>query len=288
MQPRPFSLSRRVIGLSRRSGTAAVGFVIVLIFGLICVSAPWIIPYDPIQPFTDRLLQPPSAQHWFGTDGNGMDVFSRVIFATRYAFGVAIPAVLLSVAIGVPLGLWTGYRGGWLDEIIVRISDALRVFPLIVLALAVVAATGQSLLNVILVIGILDAPVFVRVVRAEVLQLRSSTFVEAAVAVGNPVRRILFVHLMLNATKGALAQVAVRAAWAVRITATLAFFGVGIDVPTPEWGSMIRQGAEYMATGQWWVGVFPGIALILMVFGLNLFGDGLQDLIDPRRRAEVR
>jgi peptide/nickel transport system permease protein len=166
--------------------------------------------------------------------------------------------------------------------------DSLRVFPLIVLALAVVAATGQSLLNVILIIGILDSPVFVRLVRAEVLQLRSSTFVEAAVATGNPVRRILFVHLLLNSTKGAMAQVAVRAAWAVRIMATLAFFGVGIEAPTPEWGSMIRQGAEFMATGQWWVGIFPGVALILLVLGFNMLGDGLQDLFDPRRRAEKR
>jgi peptide/nickel transport system permease protein len=283
-----FSVVDRFKGLSRRSATAVIGAAIVLVFGVLSVVAPWLVPYDPYHPFTDRLLAPPSAEHWFGTDGNGMDVFSRVIFATRYAFGIAIPAVLLSVAIGVPIGLWTGYRGGWADEVTVRFTDALRVFPLIILSLAVVAAAGQSLINVVLVIGILDAPVFVRIVRAEVLQLRNSTFVEAAVATGNPVRRILFVHLLLNATKGATAQVAVRAAWAVRITATLAFFGVGIEVPTPEWGSMIRQGAEFMATGQWWVGVFPGVALILMVLGLNMLGDGLQDLLDPRRRASAR
>ena len=283
-----FSLWNRLKGLSHRSATAVIGGIIVAIFGLLSIMAPWIVPYDPILPFTDKLLAPPSAEHWFGTDGNGMDVFSRVIYATRYAFGIAIPAVLLSLAIGVPIGLWTGYRGGWADEVTLRFSDALRVFPLIILSLAVVAAAGQSLINVVLVIGILDAPVFVRVVRAEVLQLRNSTFVEAAVATGNPVRRILFVHLMLNATKGAMAQVAVRAAWAVRITATLAFFGVGIEVPTPEWGSMIRQGAEFMATGQWWVGIFPGIALIVMVLGLNMLGDGLQDLLDPRRRASAR
>ncbi|MBM3505420.1 MAG: ABC transporter permease [Alphaproteobacteria bacterium] len=283
-----FSLWNRLKGLSHRSATAVIGGIIVAIFGLLSIVAPWIVPYDPILPFTDKLLAPPSAEHWFGTDGNGMDVFSRVIYATRYAFGIAIPAVLLSLAIGVPIGLWTGYRGGWADEVTLRFSDALRVFPLIILSLAVVAAAGQSLINVVLVIGILDAPVFVRVVRAEVLQLRNSTFVEAAVATGNPVRRILFVHLMLNATKGAMAQVAVRAAWAVRITATLAFFGVGIEVPTPEWGSMIRQGAEFMATGQWWVGIFPGIALIVMVLGLNMLGDGLQDLLDPRRRASAR
>ncbi len=286
-EPR-YSLARRAIGLAHRSGPATTGLIVVLVFGVLALIAPWIIPYHPIEIFRDRLLAPPNGAHWFGTDGNGMDVFSRVIFASRYAFGVAVPAVTISVLIGVPLGLWTGYRGGILDEIVVRLMDAVRVFPLIVLALAVVAATGQSLVNVVLVIGILDSPVFVRVVRAEVLQLRSATFVEAAVATGNPVRRILFVHLLLNATKGAMAQVAVRAAWAVRITAILAFFGVGIEAPTPEWGSMIRQGAEFMATGQWWVGVFPGVALIMLVLGFNMLGDGLQDLFDPRRRAENR
>lgn len=281
-----FSLIRRIIGLSRRSMTAAIGILIILIFGFQAIFANWLIPYDPIQVFPDQLLQPPSWDHWFGTDGNGMDMFSRVVYASRFAFGVAVPAVTLSVVIGVPLGLWAGYRGGYSDEILLRVMDAFRVFPSIILALAVVAATGQSLTNVVIVIGVLDAPMFVRIVRAEVLQLRSSTFVEAAVATGNPVRRILFVHLLLNATKGAMAQVAVRAAWAVRITATLAFFGVGIQAPTPEWGAMIRQGAEFMVTGQWWVGIFPGVALILMVLGLNMLGDGMQDFLDPRRRAK--
>jgi peptide/nickel transport system permease protein len=166
-----------------------------------------------------------------------------------------------------------------------RVFDALRVFPSIILAPAVVAAAGPSLLNVVLVIGFLDSPVFARVVRAEVIALRNSTFVESAVAAGNPTWRILFVHILPNAIQGAMAQSAVRAAWAVRISATLAFLGVGIQPPTPEWGAMIRQGAEYLVTGQWWVGVFPGIALILMVLGLNMLGDGLQDLLDPRRKA---
>ncbi|MCW5747129.1 MAG: ABC transporter permease, partial [Alphaproteobacteria bacterium] len=155
----------------------------------------------------------------------------------------------------------------------------------IILALAVVAAAGPSLLNVVLVLGFLDAPVFARVVRAEVLALRGGTFVEAAVAAGNPTARILFVHLMPNALRGAIAQSAVRAAWAVRISATLAFLGVGLQPPTPEWGAMIRQGAEFMVSGEWWVAIFPGIALVLMVLGLNMLGDGVADLMDPRRRA---
>ncbi|NCF48543.1 MAG: ABC transporter permease subunit [Bacteroidetes bacterium] len=215
-----------------------------------------------------------------------MDVFSRVIYGAKIGFGIAIPAVIISVLIGVPVGLIAGYRGGLLDEVLMRFFDGLRVFPSIILALAVVAATGQSLINVVLVLGFLDSPVFARVVRSEVLALRSSIFVESAIAAGNPTWRILFVHLLPNSIQGAMAQTAVRAAWAVRISATLAFLGVGIQAPTPEWGAMIRQGAEFMITGQWWVGIFPGVALIFLVFGLNLFGDGIQDVLDPRRRTE--
>lgn len=281
-----FSLLNRAIGIARRSPTAAVGLFIIFVFGVMAVATNVLVPHDPVGIYTDRILQGPSGTHWFGTDGNGMDVFSRVIFGARFAFGIAIPAVLIALTIGIPLGLWTGYRGGYLDEVLMRVFDALRVFPSIILALAVVAATGQSLVNVVLVIGILDSPVFVRVVRSEVLALRSSTYVEAAVAAGNPVWRIMFVHILPNAIQGAMAQSAVRAAWAVRISATLAFLGVGIQAPTPEWGAMIRQGAEFMVSGQWWVGIFPGVALIIMVLGLNMFGDGLQDLLSPRRKAE--
>ncbi len=278
----------RVAGITRRSPTLAIGLAILLVFALMAIFAPWLTPYDPVQAQPRNVLAAPSAAHPFGTDGNGMDVLSRVIAGAGWAFGIAIPAVLVGLLAGVPLGLYTGYRGGWPDEIMMRGFDALRVFPSIILALAVVAAAGPSLLNVVLVIGFLDSPVFARVVRAEVIALRGSTFVESAVAAGNPTWRILFVHILPNAIQGAMAQTAVRAAWAVRISATLAFLGVGIQPPTPEWGAMIRQGAEYLVTGQWWVGIFPGLALILMVLGLNMLGDGMQDMLDPRRKAATR
>jgi peptide/nickel transport system permease protein len=276
---------RRLVGISRRSPTLAIGAAILIGFAVLAVIAPWIVPHDPVAANPRNVLAAPGGAHLMGTDGNGMDVFSRVLAGAAWAFGIAIPAVIVGIVVGVPLGLYTGYKGGWADEIIMRVFDALRVFPSIILALAVVAAAGPSLLNVVLVIGFLDSPVFARVVRAEVIALRNSTFVESAIAAGNPTWRILFVHILPNAIQGAMAQSAVRAAWAVRISATLAFLGVGIQPPTPEWGAMIRQGAEYLVTGQWWVGVFPGIALILMVLGLNMLGDGLQDLLDPRRKA---
>lgn len=277
---RPFA---HVVGVARRSPTGAIGFSIIALFAALAILAPWIAPYDPVEAFPRDILQPPGPEFWFGTDGNGMDVFSRCIHGARYAFAIAVPAVLLAMLIGIPLGLWVGYVGGALDEVTMRVFDGLRVFPSIILALAVVAAAGPSVLNVVLVIGILDSPIFARVVRSEVLAFRSSTMVESAKAAGNPTWRIVLIHLLPNTMSGAMAQSAVRAAWAVRIAAALAFLGIGIQVPTPEWGVMIRQGAEFMVTGQWWVAVFPGLALMGLMLGLNMLGDGAQDLLNPRR-----
>lgn len=261
----------------------AIGLVIVLAYAVLAVFAPWLAPMDPIQVHADAVLAPPSPRFLLGTDGNGMDLFSRIIYGARYAFGIAVPAVLLSVLIGLPVGLWAGYRGGWADEVLLRCMDLLRVFPSIILALTIVAATGQSITNVILVIGLLDAPIFARVVRSEILALRGGLLIESARAIGNGTRRMLFVHVLPNSMSGALTQVSVRMAWAIRVSATLAFVGVGIQQPTPEWGAMIRQGAEYMVTGEWWVALFPGLALVTLIFGLNLAADGIQDWLGRRR-----
>ena len=282
--PLGFAAPARLRAYVRRSPLTAAGLLLLGVFALLAALAPLIAPYDPVAVDSAAVLQGPSAAHLFGTDVNGMDVFSRVLYGILYAFGIALPAVALAIVVGVPVGLVTGYVGGWTDEVVMRGFDALRVFPSIVLALAVVAAAGPSLLNVVLVLGLLDAPVFARLVRSEVLALRQGAFVECAVAAGNPVWRVLFVHLMPNTLQGTLAQAAVRASWAVRLSTTFAFLGLGIQPPTPEWGAMIRQGAEFMVSGQWWVGVFPGVALILLSLGLNMAGDGLADLLDPRRR----
>jgi peptide/nickel transport system permease protein len=261
----------------------AVGLFIVAVYAVLALLAPWIAPMDPIKVHADAVLSPPSAQFLLGTDGNGMDLLSRIIYGARYAFGIAVPAVLLSVLIGLPVGLWAGYRGGWVDEVLLRSMDLLRVFPSIILALTIVAATGQSITNVILVIGLLDAPIFARVVRAEILALRGGLLIESARAMGNSTARMLFVHVLPNSISGALTQISVRMAWAIRVSATLAFVGVGIQQPTPEWGAMIRQGAEFMVTGEWWVALFPGLALVTLIFGLNLAADGIQDWMGRRR-----
>lgn len=273
------------LGVARRSPTFAVGASVVLLLLLTAIFAGLIAPFSPTQAFPYEVLKAPGGKFLLGTDGNGMDVLSRVIHGTRYAFAIAVPAGIIMVVIGVPLGVIAGYKGGVIDEVLLRVLDVLRAFPSIILALAVVAATGASLVNVVLVIGLLDSPIFARVVRAEVLVLRHSTFVRAAVAVGNPPWRVMLVHILPNAILGATAQLPVRMAWAVRISATLAFIGVGIQAPAPEWGAMIRQGAEYVISGEWWVATFPGLALIGVVLGFNLLGDGLTDILDPRRKA---
>lgn len=283
--PRRSELVGRFRGIARRSPTFAAGLIIIAFFAVLAVFAAYIAPFDPIQAFPAQVLTPPGSEFSLGTDGNGMDVLSRVIHGSRFAFGIAIPAVVLMILIGVPLGLIAGYRGGLLDEVLLRILDVMRSFPAIILALAVVAATGQTLLNVIIILGFVEAPIFARVVRAEVLALRSGGFVEAAVAAGNSTRRVIFLHIMPNAINGATAQIPLRMAWAVRASATLAFLGIGIQAPAPEWGAMIRQGAEFLISGQWWIALFPGIALVGIVLGFNLLGDGLQDLLDPKRRA---
>jgi peptide/nickel transport system permease protein len=275
----------RPAGIARRSPTFAIGLIIVAFFLVLALFADLITPFGAKEAFAYEVLKPPGARFLFGSDGNGMDVFSRVIHGSRYAFGIAVPAGLIMVAIGVPVGVIAGYKGGLVDEVLLRVLDVFRAFPSIILALAVVAATGQSLLNVVLVIGLLDSPIFARVVRAEVLALRESTFVRAAVAIGNPSWRVMAVHILPNAILGATAQLPIRMAWAVRISATLAFIGVGVQAPAPEWGAMIRQGAEYAISGEWWVAAFPGMALILLVLGFNRLGDGASDILDPRRRA---
>jgi peptide/nickel transport system permease protein len=279
---------RRLQALAAAAPTGAVGAAIVVMFALTAVLAPVLAPENPIQGFTNAVLDPPGRRFWMGTDGNAMDVMSRVIFGARYAFGIAVPVLLFGMIVGVPIGLYAGFRGGWIDEAIIRVMDALRVFPTIILALAIVAATGQTLANVVLVIAILDVPVFARLVRAEVLSLRSSGFIEAAISAGNPTWRILLVHLLPNSLRGSMAQTSIRMASAVRVSATLAFLGVGIQAPTPEWGAMIRQGAEFMISGEWWVGVFPGAALVVLIIGLSMLGEGLEQLFDPRQQGGGR
>lgn len=272
---------RQVLDFLRGSPTGAIGASVILAWILIAALAPVLAPHPPTQVFGDAILQPPSAEYWFGTDGNGMDIFSRTLYAARLDLFIAGTAVGASLVLGVTLGLVSGYVGGWVDMVLLRIMDVLQAFPALILALAIVAALQQGLLSVIFVIAFLDTPIYTRLIRAETLRIRESTYIEAARALGNPTWRTLSVHVLPNALPPVVIQSAVRLAWAVKITASLAFVGVGIQVPTPEWGSMIRVGSEYVTSGVWWPSVFPGLAVVTLVLGLNLLADGLQRYLRP-------
>lgn len=277
-----FNVWNGFLAFARSSIAGSVGLLIVTAFIVVATFAEFIAPKPPLEIYGDNVLEAPSSEFWFGTDGNGMDVFSRTLHAARLDLYISVSSVLISIIAGVVLGLVAGYLGGWFDLVLLRTMDVLQAFPVIILALAVVAATQQSLTSVILVIAFLDTPIYARMIRGQVLSLRESMYVESARAVGNPSWRVMWRHILPNTLPPVVIQTAVRLAWAVKVTSALAFVGVGIQVPTPEWGAMIRQGSAYIISGEWWPSVFPGLALMLLVLGFNLLADAIQDHLDPR------
>ena len=260
-------------------------FVLFTVFVLFALIGPWIAPYDPLMTNTARAMQPPSIAHWFGTDALGRDILSRVIVATRLDFGIAIAAVALSFVIGMALGLAAGFFGGWWDRIISRLADTIMAFPLFVLAMGIVAALGNSVANIVYATAIINLPFYIRVARAEANIRRNAGFVEAARLTGNSDWRILSHHIFPNILPPAMVQVSLNMGWAILNAAGLSFIGLGVRPPIPEWGIMVAEGATYIVSGEWWVAFFPGMVLMLAVFCFNLLGDGLRDMIDPRRRT---
>ena len=259
-----------------------------LLFALLVVLAiagPAIAPYDPLASNAAAALQPPSAQHWFGTDALGRDMLSRVMVATRLDLGIALAAVAASFVIGLPLGLAAGYFGGWWDRLVTRLSDTIMAFPLFVLAMGIVAALGNTVGNIVLATAVINLPFYIRVARAEANIRRSAGWIEAARLSGNRDLRILVVHLLPNALPAAAVQVSLNMGWAILIAAGLSFIGLGVRPPEAEWGILVAEGAQYIVSGEWWVSLFPGAALMLAVFTFNLLGDALRDLLDPRRRT---
>jgi peptide/nickel transport system permease protein len=254
-------------------------------FVLLALAGPAIVPYDPLASDTSAALQPPSAAHWFGTDALGRDIFSRTIVATRLDLGIAISAVVLSFGIGISLGLAAGFFGGWWDRIVTRVSDTIMAFPLFVLAMGIVAAMGNTVGNIVLATAIINLPFYVRVARAETNVRRNAGFVEAARLAGNSDLRILGVHLFPNILPPAMVQVSLNMGWAILNAAGLSFIGLGVRPPTPEWGILVAEGAQFIVSGEWWVSFFPGAVLMLAVFAFNLLGDALRDIFDPRRRT---
>ena len=255
------------------------------LFVLLALVGPWIVPYDPLATNTSIALQAPSAAHWFGTDALGRDILSRTVVATRLDLGIAVAAVAASFVVGIPLGLVAGYFGGWWDVVVTRLSDTIMAFPLFVLAMGIVAALGNTVGNIVLATAIINLPFYVRVARAETNVRRSAGYIEAARLSGNTDLRILAVHLFPNILPPAMVQVSLNLGWAILNAAGLSFIGLGVRPPTPEWGILVAEGAQFIVSGEWWVSFFPGAVLMLAVFSFNLLGDALRDLFDPRRRT---
>ncbi len=259
-----------------------------LLLGLLLFGAafgPALVPFDPITTNTAVALQPPSAVHWFGTDQLGRDIFSRVVAATRLDLAIAFSAVALSFGIGAVVGAIIGYFGGALDRGVSRGVDVLMAFPLFALAMGVVAALGNSVSSVVYATAVINLPFYIRLARAEVSVRRNLGYVEAARVGGSGHARILRVFLLPNILPPLVVQASLNLGWAVLNAAGLSFIGLGVRAPTPEWGIMVAEGAQFIVSGQWWLAAFPGLALMLAVFCFNLLGDGLRDVVDPRSRT---
>ncbi len=259
--------------------------VMCLLFVLMALFGPYLVPYDPLASNSAVALQPPSAAHWFGTDALGRDIFSRVVVATRLDLGIAVSAVAASFLVGMPLGLAAGYFGGWWDRIVSRLADTIMAFPLFVLAMGIVAALGNTVGNIVLATIIINLPFYIRVARAEANVRRNAGWVEAARLSGNGDLRILALHLFPNALPPAMVQVSLNMGWAILNAAGLSYIGLGVRPPEPEWGILVAEGAQFIVSGEWWVSFFPGLMLMLAVFTFNLLGDALRDIFDPRRRT---
>ncbi len=249
------------------------------------VLGPSIVPYNPLETNAANTLQPPSWAHWFGTDNVGRDVFSRVIVATRLDLSISVAAVAMSFVVGSILGAIAGFWGGWLDTILSRILDTIMAFPLFVLAMGIVAALGNTIENIIYATAIINMPFYARLVRAEVNIRRDAGFVRAAKLSGNSDIRVLAMHIFPNALPPMMVQVSLNLGWAILNAAGLSFIGLGVRPPTPEWGIMVAEGANFIVSGEWWLAVFPGLWLMMAVFTFNLLGDGLRDIVDPRKRT---
>jgi len=274
--------SRYVIGENPVTGFAFALFILIV---LAAILGPHIVPYDPLASDTSESLKPPNIHHWFGTDQLGRDIFSRVVVATRLDFFIAIASVALVFLMGGLAGVAAGFFGGWTDRIVGRIADTIMAFPLFVLAMGIVAALGNTVQNIIIATAIVNFPLYARIARAEANIRREAGFVEAARLSGNSDWRILSFQILPNVFPILVVQMSLTMGYAILNAAGLSFIGLGVRPPTPEWGIMVAEGSAFMVSGEWWNATFPGAALMVAVFCFNLLGDGLRDMVDPRRRT---
>ncbi len=252
---------------------------------LVAVIGPFFVRYDPVASDVAQALMPPSAAHWAGTDQLGRDILSRIVVATRLDLIIAASAVSLSFAVGAAIGAFCGYQGGRLDRWVGRFVDVLMAFPLFVLAMALVAALGNRIENIIIATAVINLPFYIRFARAEVNVRRGAGWVEAARACGDSHLAVVLRVLLPNVLPAMAVQVSLNLGWAILNAAGLSFIGLGVTAPTPEWGIMVAEGARFISTGKWWLVAMPGLALMLTVLCFNLLGDGLRDILDPRMRT---
>jgi len=280
------ALLRRLV----RRRTALFGLLVVLVVMLAALAAPLVSPFDPLEQDIGQRLREPGWQdaqgrvHPLGTDHLGRDIFSRIIFGSRIALLVGLAAVVISGVLGMIIGLVAGYFGGRMDDFLMRLADVQLAFPFILLAIAVIGVLGPSLRNIIIVIGVSSWVVYARVVRGEVLSIREREYVHAAVALGSRHWRVLMTHVLPNTFTPWLVVATLDMARVIVIESALSFLGLGVQPPTPTWGGMLADGRVYLSTA-WWLATFPGLAILVTVLGINLFGDGLRDTLDPRLKV---
>ena len=279
------SAGRHIAYVLRSNPITALAALGTLLLVLAAVSAPLLAPYDPVASNVPHALEAPSAVHWAGTDQLGRDILSRILFAARLDLMIAVSAVSLSFAAGAVIGGFCGYRGGRLDRWIGRFVDVLMAFPLFVLAMALVAALGNKVENIVIATAVINLPFYIRFARAEVNVRRNAGWVEAARACGDSHLSVVLRVLLPNVLPPMAVQISLNLGWAILNAAGLSFIGLGVTAPTPEWGIMVAEGARFITTGKWWLVAMPGLALMMTVLCFNLLGDGLRDILDPRMRT---
>lgn len=257
-----------------------VGLVIVTLLIAVAILAPWIAPYDPAAIDWDAILMPPSARYWFGTDEIGRDIFSRILWGTRVSVYIVVLSIVIAMVIGSIIGLIASYAGGWLDGLLMRIMDGLLAFPMLVLALGIIAVLGPDLNNAVIAIALVNVPSFARLVRGVGLTIRNQEYIAAATTYGASPARIMLRHFLPNASGQIIVFASLKASTALITESALSFLGLGVQPPTPSWGNMMAIGLDYLA--YWWMSVFPGLAIFITVLGLNFLGDAVRDVMDPR------
>jgi peptide/nickel transport system permease protein len=275
---------RGFLRLLREHRTLAAGLLILTVVILAATVGPAFVLYGPLKVDPEIKLQPPSLAHPMGTDNFGRDILVRVLYGIRLDLRIAFMVAFTALIVGTLVGTFSGYRGGIIDDVVMRITDVLQAFPSFVLAMAITAMLGNTIPNVVIAIAISYVPFFIRLTRGEVLSARELGYAEAARCVGNPEWRIMYLHLLPNCLTPALVQATLCLGWAILDASGLAFLGLGVRPPTPEGGVLVGEGALFIISGQWWTSVFPGAVIVLMAFGFNLIGDSLRDITAQEER----